>query len=247
MVLDATDRLLPMGVLPERCLNGRGYIISKENPGWVSLSAPKSKVGVSVDMKMDSEAKISGALKIYRDGYAARSMRNQYFSKGEEEYVKNFQSGKSYQLENPVFMNMDKVHEQAVENYDFVWDENVGAPGTVFLSPLIYLRETENPFKLEDRKYPVDFGSPFERSYTLKFSIPDNYQVDELPESKVFMLPEGGGRYMYNATVIGNNISITSIFSINRNLYSQVEYANLREFFSVVVAKQAEQIVLKKK
>jgi hypothetical protein len=247
MILDATDRLLPMGVLPERCLNGRGYIISKENPGWISLSAPKSKVGVSVDMEMNGEAKISGVLKIHHNGYAARSMRNQYFSKGEEEYVKNFQSGKPYQLANPAFMNLDKVHEQAVENYQFVWDENAGAPGTVFLNPLIYLRETENPFKLEDRKYPVDFGSPFERSYTLKFSIPDNYQVDELPESKIVMLPEGGGRFLYNANVIGNSISITSIFSIHKNLYTQVEYAGLREFFSLVVAKQAEQIVLKKK
>jgi len=35
--------------------------------------------------------------------------------------------------------------------------------------------------------------------------------------------------------------------SINRSLFSQDEYANLREFYSQVVAKQAEQVVFKRK
>jgi hypothetical protein len=34
---------------------------------------------------------------------------------------------------------------------------------------------------------------------------------------------------------------------INKNLFPQDEYPNLREFYSQVVAKQTEQIVLKKK
>jgi len=42
-------------------------------------------------------------------------------------------------------------------------------------------------------------------------------------------------------------LSITSSLNINRSLFSQVEYPNLREFYNVMVAKQAEQIVLKKK
>ena len=65
--------------------------------------------------------------------------------------------------------------------------------------------------------------------------------------SKVIMLPEGAGKFVYNVQVVGNVISITSMLSINRSLFSQDEYPHLREFFNQVVAKQAEQIVLKKK
>jgi ATP-dependent DNA ligase len=47
---------------------------------------------------------------------------------------------------------------------------------------------------------------------------------------------------------IGNTVSVTSNFQINKNLYVQgEEYANLREFYNQVISKQAEQIVLKKK
>lgn len=44
-----------------------------------------------------------------------------------------------------------------------------------------------------------------------------------------------------------NYLLISSNFSVNRILFSQEEYPLLREFYNQVVAKQAEQIVLKKK
>jgi hypothetical protein len=42
-------------------------------------------------------------------------------------------------------------------------------------------------------------------------------------------------------------ITVTSSFQLNKNLFTQEEYPNLREFYTQVVAKQTEQIVLKKK
>jgi hypothetical protein len=37
------------------------------------------------------------------------------------------------------------------------------------------------------------------------------------------------------------------MLAVGRSLFVQDEYVNLREFYNLVVAKQAEQIVLKKK
>jgi hypothetical protein len=37
------------------------------------------------------------------------------------------------------------------------------------------------------------------------------------------------------------------MLQVNKSLFMQEEYPDLREFYSLVVAKQAEQIVLKKK
>jgi hypothetical protein len=42
-------------------------------------------------------------------------------------------------------------------------------------------------------------------------------------------------------------ISITSSLSFNKSVFNQEEYPALRDFYGQVVAKQAEQIVLKKK
>src|SRR5690606_35828561 len=112
--------------------------------------------------------------------------------------------------------------------------------------PILYSRIEENPFKREDREYPVDFGSPFERMYISKLTIPENFIVEELPKSRAIALPQNGGKYVYNITNTGNTVYITSNFSINKSLFVQDEYPVLREFYNQVVAMQSEQIVLKK-
>lgn len=43
VLLDATEKDLPFGLLPYRCLNQRGYAISKTKPGWVDLTPIKRK------------------------------------------------------------------------------------------------------------------------------------------------------------------------------------------------------------
>src|SRR5690606_5857760 len=105
----------------------------------------------------------------------------------------------------------------------------------------------ENPFKSETRLYPVDYGSPQEKTYMCKITIPENYEIDELPVSKVIALPGNAAHFLYNVSQLENTINITSSFQINKALFMQNEYAFIREFYNQVVAKQAEQIVLKKK
>jgi hypothetical protein len=104
-----------------------------------------------------------------------------------------------------------------------------------------------NPFKSDKREYPVNFGSPSETTYLYKLTIPAEYTVDELPKSKVMALPGNGGKYLYNVTLNGSVVNVTSVLSINKSMFTQDEYPVLREFYNQVVAKQAEQIVLKKK
>lgn len=77
--------------------------------------------------------------------------------------------------------------------------------------------------------------------------MPDGYQVDELPQAKVLSLPSNTGRFTYSVTQAGNLLNVISNFQINKSIFTQEEYPGLREFYNQVVAKQAEQIVLKKK
>jgi hypothetical protein len=83
--------------------------------------------------------------------------------------------------------------------------------------------------------------------YLGKFTIPEGFRVDEIPQSRVLVMPDKAAKYVYNITQIGNTVSIMSNLQINKTLFAQEEYPNLREFYNQVIAKQAEQIVLKKK
>lgn len=116
----------------------------------------------------------------------------------------------------------------------------------IYLNPMMGSRIKKNPFKAEKRDYPVDFGSPFEVTSIIKIKIPDGYAVEELPTPMALSLPESSGRFLYNVGGMNGEISLTSIFTISKALFTQLEYQALREFYSQAISKQEEQIVLKK-
>lgn len=247
MLLDATDRMLPINLLPERCLNGKGYVISETNPGWISLTAPKSKIYANAEITLASTGEVKGKIDISHDGYDGYAIRRAYFKKGEEEYLKDVSSRHNWELQKSSFENMKLISDAAKEKYEFIHDEGTGAADIIYINPLIHLRIDENPFRLQERLYPVDFGKAMERTLMCKIIVPENFVADELPKPKIVMLPNNGGKFTYNVQAMGNTINVISILTINQSLFTQDEYKGLRDFYDLVVAKHAEQIVLKKK
>ncbi len=249
ILLDATEKYLPMGMLPERCLNGKGLVISKTNHGWITIDPKvKAKSIISADLKLNADGQLNGKLELNKDGYDALNARKRYHKDGEEEFVKRLTTGKSWEIQNKSFGGMDKLMEKTRETYELEVADHVSVAGTqMYINPYLMSQQTENPFKVAERSYPVDFGRSEEIMYLLKIAIPDGYEIDELPQTKIFAMPGNAARFVYSATMVGNMISLTSTLSINKPLFIQDEYPILREFYNQVVAKQAEQIVIKKK
>ena len=78
--------------------------------------------------------------------------------------------------------------------------------------------------------------------------VPAGYEVDELPKQIVAKMDEQGSAvFEYRLSLSGSTISLRSRISIKRTLFMPDEYEILREFFNLIVAKQNEQIVFKKK
>lgn len=238
-----------MSILPERCLNGQGYVISKENAGWTKVSANfKSRTVANATLAMNLEGVLDGKVNFTRDGYDAQEMRIKYLARGENEYLKTLAGENKWEFKKSDFENVKNISEPLKESHEITIAEGVqNAGGIIYLNPILTNRLEENPFKSEHREYPVDFGSASEELFMAKINLPEGLTVDELPKPKVFTLPGGAGKYVYNVAVIGNTLSVTSQFVINKSLFVQTEYETLREFYNQVVAKQAEQVVLKKK
>jgi hypothetical protein len=238
-----------MDIIPDRCLNGQGLIVSKNSSGWIDLqSKAKAKTVIAADFVLANTGALSGKVSYTRDGYDAHAMRNQYFKDGEQTYVKNALSGKVWDVTASLFENTKVIEKPALEKHELVIaDHSTVAGDQIYVNPFVTAQVRENPFKHESRTYPVDFGKPIEQVYMFKITIPDGYGVDEMPKSKVFMLPGNAARFIYNSNLNGNTLTITSSLQINKSLFVQEEYVNLREFYNGVVAKQNEQIVLKKK
>ncbi len=249
LLLDATHRNMPIEILPERCLNGYGLLVSKNKPiDWVKLEeTEKSKTMISANLTLDETGLLEGEVSFVRNRYDAYNMRNEYIAKGEEEYLKRFMERTSWDILGNEFKGINTIEEQVQERYEVsIHDRALMAGDLAYIKPYLISDVEENPFKSLVREYPVDFSSPFEKIYLSQIAIPENFVVEDLPDRKVISLPDNAARFTFNIANNGNTIIITSNLSINKSLFVQSEYQNLREFYNQIVAMQAEQIVLKK-
>jgi hypothetical protein len=248
LVLDATDKLLPAGILPESCLNGQGFVVSKGGFSWVPLmSAKKTKKVVNGIMKLSADGGLAGDLTIERSGYSGHRARKAYLNDGEQKYITSAKQ-ENWEISKSEFANTKEINEAFKETHQVIIPDFATSAGDViYINPTLAKYQHSNPFKLEKREYPVDFAYPVDEFYMIKIAIPEGYVVDQMPTPKAMMLPGNASKFSYNVNVIGNTISIVSSMSINKTLFAQDEYPNLREFYNQVVAKQDEQIVLKKK
>lgn len=250
-LLDATDELLPLGMLPERAINGRGLVVKEGAPEWVDL-APTGKDKIitmlSLDLKPDGTLKGQWS-KSYFD-YGAFDLREKYKSfNSRDEYLKsieNLHSGLSinqYELEN-----LDSLNNPVKETCEIVLKNRTSKVGDkIYLEALLFGKMDENPFKLEQRVYPVDFTTPLERRQIMQVKIPDGYTVEQLPQPVKMSTPENGAGFSMQAMQQENNIvQIVYKFAINKPVFYQPEYDVLKEFFNQLVKKQADMLILKK-
>ena len=249
ILLDATNKLLPIGMLPENCLNGNGLMVSKDGFQWIKLQTSlKTRTVINVDASLTENADLKGVIRIDKTGYHSVASRATYLAKGEAAYLKDFVGSHSWDILKSEFQNVKEIQQPFKEIYNLVISEHIASAGnTYYLNPFILDQSQQNPFKQEKRDYPVDFGTPFDKTYMFKIALPVDYLVEELPKSKIVALPNNAAKYVYNVSQAGNIINITSSLTIGRSIFSQDEYIHLQEFYNQIIAKQAEQIVIKKK
>jgi hypothetical protein len=246
-LLDATDRYHPFGLLPLRCINGKGRLMTKES-SWVELKGrDKQKTVFRADLIQTGEG-YEGTFSVNYQGYDALKKRTEIFSAGEREYDRLLRnSWKEIEILKHHVKNLDSLENTLEETMTVKITDSQPGAGTVYFDPFISERWESNPFKSKERFYPVDFGVPREQVLTLTLHYLPSYEVDELPASAALSLPEKGGRYLFNVANVGNVVSITSSLTLNKSVYNSTEYHYLKELFARVVQIQQSQIVFKKK
>jgi hypothetical protein len=118
--------------------------------------------------------------------------------------------------------------------------------GELYINPLMYDQIKENPFKISDRKYPIDFGYLRDKTIIVNYTFPQGYTVVNLPANVAAKLPGNSASLSCKSTVTEGKITIMYKVAINKSVFVQPEYADLREFYNQVIAKSAEPIVLKR-
>ena len=131
-------------------------------------------------------------------------------------------------------------------SYNFeLEDEPIRIGDEIIIRPILLKKWKNNPFPNKQRYYPVDF--PIKQSYTLAFNVkvPDNYEIKEVPKSRAISLPDKGGRYLFNVSQLGNQISIMVRLNLTKQFYSVSDYDYLMNLFDKVLEDQESLITIK--
>jgi len=248
--LDATDRFCPAGMLPQKCLNGKGFLIMRDKGQWIEipLKKPSTKM-VYCDMALDENGSLKGSLSYQRTDYSAAWFRKRFDGfNSTEEYLDDFEKNNSDCVVSDFSIeDLEDLDKPVIANYQLEMMNKAMVMGDeIFLEPILFEKISENPFRIEERDYPIDFNYPRSTVYIAKFIVPEGYIIEEMPEACRMILKNNSATFTYSITPRENTIQVMYNFVLSKPVYFQMEYKELKELYNHIVSKLAEPIILKK-
>lgn len=250
-MLDATEPLLPFGLLPMRCINDQGRVINLKKPSyWIDLKAAQRSVTNYVLIgKLEADGKIKGTITTTTFGYDAFNKRKEIKKYNSiDEYVEKLdESMPKLSISKQQILAVDSVEKPLVEIYDVEFSAHDGADSKqLYINPFFINKIAKNPFNLNERTYPVDLGSASDQKINIIISLPGKYNMIEKPKELAIALPNGGGRYIIQSELIDDKLTVNQILQFNKAIYSPEEYLYLKEFYSKIIQNQKTDVLLKK-
>ena len=244
VVLDASRKGMPFGMLSYELLNGNGYIIDNKKNGWIPLQKNTVHEEIYVVNLSIEDDEIKGDLTSKLNDHAAARY---YLMKENSDLEKMEDRYKDY-ISTEWKWEDCNMHEFEIGDPIVVKGEiskEIDSDELIYIDPLVFPIFNENPFKNSKRFSPVDF--PYQIKYKLLYnlSIPEGYQVEESPVSNKISLGENGS-FIYFVDKKKDKISISITMDIKKIYFERSEYSGLHEFFTKMYEGLENVIVLKK-
>ena len=250
VLLDASKSFTSLNVLPVKVLNWQGRLIRRDGSSdWINLSVQEpSKEVISLNIKLNPDLSATGKVRNQYTDYSALEYRNEFENYSQDDLRKEIESENgNLEVSNIEVKDVNIPVKPVLLSYEYQLDEALEEIGdSYYFSPLLFLKIEESPFKLQTRKYPIDLNFPTSRKYMVNIMLPEGFQVESLPENQKLQYNNTEGAFTYLIRENGSMLQMVITFDLNNTLILPVNYEQFKQFFELVVSKQAEKIVLKK-
>lgn len=246
--LDASHPRLGFSKLMPECYNGAARVVD-DMATSIQFSADSVKERkVTAIFISDDKGKWTGNMNQTLGYFESCDIRDRVKEKGEDDLFKGIEKnlGSEVKILTHSIDSLNNFDDPVELHYDLEIPRH--NEDVLYINPLFGEGYKKNPFKSAERFYPVEMPFTSDETVILTMDVPEGYVVDELPKQVVAKLDEQGSAYFeYRISQSENTISLRMRIKISRTLYMPDEYEALRQFFNLIVNKQNEQIVLKKK
>lgn len=252
-LLDATDPLLQFGLLPLRCVNDQGRVVSLNKPSyWIDLGTQqKGATTRTLELTLLDNGKIKGTIISYYKGYEAYERRKiiKKFN-SVDEYVEDFdEKHPKLKVLKSDILNLDSLDNPLRETFEVEIDayDNNNHDRLLF-NPYFWEKRTTNPFKLAERDYPVDWGYASDSRLVLVMHLPPQYTIETPPQVVAYGLPNKGGMFATAFETQDNNtFTFSNITQFNKTVYDPAEYPYLKELYNKIILTEKGEMVFRKK
>lgn len=248
-LLDATDKYVSFGELPFRCLNYYGRLLDfKNGSSWIDIiPIENTSVLHRLDLKLDEDL-LTGTINSKYQGHKALPKKRAYFP-NKNTYIEDFKNNNN-NLEIIEHVVKTEQHTDVLfeEELNIEYSDFNKAGDRLFLDPFLIKFFKENPFKLQERTYPIEFGSTNTFAYMAQFDLGDNYEVVNLPDAFSVGLPANSGSISFNPNASQDKLLITFKVTLKSAVYSPELYDYLKQFFNTIIDTQSKTLIeLKRK
>lgn len=231
-LLDATEKQTYFDQIPSRCINEIGLVVKKGEESWITLSSNNlSNDFNSFSYQLNST---SDSLKcIYScsetDYYALRSR------------IKSKDNPDKF-LEERINNMFDEVISSKILEADSSRSFLYTATGNIrptkigkyiSIKPFLNTIESNSPFKIKDRTYPVDFVFARKRTFSARIMLPLGAKLSKTPEG--IDINNNNFSLKYEATVNENTIMVNAEYCLKKPVYEPTLYPGLRNMYDNLV------------
>ncbi|UJH68229.1 DUF3857 domain-containing protein [Allomuricauda sp. SCSIO 65647] len=251
-LLDATDKLMPFGMLPFRCLNYYGRVMDFDKASyWQNIEVEKKNKHV-IRAKMElypGQGNAIGTLVWTSMGYSFLNQKRATHNIAQEEYLNQIEEdfGDDFYITSYTLGDKFSDGRRMTEKFEFEI-ENMVQDGNIYLNPFLVKFFASNPFKASERHYPIDFGYLRNNAYSLSVKIPKGYKLKSLPEKKLIVLPGNAGLFRFECQEAANGIlTVIFDFKLSYTQYRSDAYQTIKQFFQQVVEAQTQSYIVLEK
>lgn len=250
LLMDACNKFSEPNLLPSKALNWNGRIIAKDGTSSTIPVVPneKSRETIAMMVKLGPNGDITGKTRKTYGYHNAYDFRNAYAEIKEEDYLTKLENANGgMEISNYTIKNKTNLGTDIVESFDFLMEDQVSLIGDkLYFTPLFHHTRIENPFKLEERNYPIDFVFPKQEKYMISIAIPEGYTVSSLPQNASFALEGNMASFSYKIVHQSNSLQVMVDIKINTAVIPSMKYEGVKELFKKIVEKETEKVVLSK-
>lgn len=251
LFLDSSMDVPALNILPLNLSVNKARILSpkeKEEKKWVNVMALSDNKSF---MKID--ARIEGnQVKGHRSTvlYGQEAIEYQANEKHKQDSIVSNPESNGGQKEKLTVTNL-KVKKQEndyaliEEEFDFVLQAD-RTNDHLYINPMLFPQLKNNPFIQTERALPIELPYPYKFTMLSTLTLPEGYEVEELPQSQAIKTEGDGLQCKYMIQRQGNTITLNYVFYLKGYIFPTEQYKQLQELWTKVIEKNNALIVLKK-